>query len=256
MYKDIKEIAKDLYEFAKKEGVFEKIRNNYKGRKNVLVLGSTGAGKTNFLKSLQNLNASPIDYMDRTPSAYAINLVIGEIAFSFVDTPGQKLHSDKRNKAIRELIQKGKIETLINVVSYGYHEYRITEDIPVSDSNEIDEDYLIKHRGIEIKALKEVEAILADNETVKNFVTLVSKADLWWNRKPEVFEHYESGEYFQGIGEFNKLSHNVIEFSSVLHKFYKKGNMSGSFDELDRLRTRMSFFRTLVELSGKQYKTN
>ncbi len=91
-----------VFEKAHKEGWLEKLVNVFRHKHRVLVLGSTGAGKTNFLKSLVELVPTAIEQMNRTEFAKEHSFSILKQPFIFVDTPGQKVHETRRKRAIRE----------------------------------------------------------------------------------------------------------------------------------------------------------
>ena len=82
-------------------------------------------------------------------------------------------------------------------------------------------------------------------------LTVITKADIWWNIKEEVFDHYEKGAYFAKLGAAKLLTPIITPHSSVFHKFYGIGSLSGSFDEQDRILARANLLKSIVELVGK-----
>lgn len=216
-----------VFERAHKQGWLAKLVNVFRHKHRVLVLGTTGAGKTNFLKSLQEIVPSAIEQMNRTEFAKKHSLSILRQPFIFTDTPGQTVHESRRMRAIREAMSGG-ISGVINVVFYGYHEYRIGKSDAISQKGSVRESFLATHRQAELDALNEWTSLLGDEQTIGWFLTVVTKADLWWDRKDEVLEYYSSGPYHDALGEMKKLSPVVKEYCSVLHKFYGEAPLSGS----------------------------
>lgn len=239
-----------VFEKAHKEGLLEKLVNVFRHKHRVLVLGSTGAGKTNFLKSLVELVPTAIEQMNRTEFAKEHSFSILKQPFRFVDTPGQRVHESRRKRAIREAMGAG-IEGVINVVSYGYHEYRIGKSAAIGVDGLPNESFLKEHRQIEQDMLAEWTALLGDEHTIGWVLTVVTKADLWWHQKDEVLNHYTAGPYYAALGDVKKLSPVVKEYCSVLHKFYGAAPLSGVFDEEDRVRTKANLLRQLIAAIGK-----
>ena len=238
------EAAIELVKLAHKQGWLDKLKAAFRKKHRVLVLGATGTGKTNFLESLSELVPQAIHNMNRTEFAEKHAIRIVKEPFIFVDTPGDLPLKDRRISAIRDAM-KTDLAGVINVVSYGYHEYRIGKRGPIKDGS-INEEFLEKHREEEIKALNEWTMLLGGRETADWLITVVTKADLWWDRHDEVMAHYRSGPYAEALGEAKSLRPNVLEYCSVFHKFYGEGAMSGVFDEEDRIRTRANLLRVLL----------
>lgn len=190
------EIAKaiDLLKTAYKQGWLDKLATSLRKKHKVLVLGPTGAGKTNILESLTELIPKAIDQMNRTEFVQKHSIKISKQPFVFIDTPGQTLHKGRRISSIREAMA-GKIDGVINVVSYGYHEYRIGKKEAIASDGTINESFLERHRLVEMEALKEWTLLLGGRETARWLITVVSKADLWWHQREEVLAHYQSGKY-------------------------------------------------------------
>jgi energy-coupling factor transporter ATP-binding protein EcfA2 len=244
------QIAIKVLELAVKQGWLDKFLNAFRKKHTILVLGSTGTGKTNFLQSLIELTPKAIDQMNRTEFAQKHSIKIKKQPFVFVDVPGQALHSPRRIRAIRETMSRG-LSGIINVVSYGYHEYRIGKAKAVTAHGIVNEAFLKKHRQVEIDALAEWTSLLGSRDTTGWLINVITKADLWWNRKDKVLQHYVSGPYFEALGEAKSLEPIFLEYCSVFHKFYGDGTLSGNFDESDRVRARGNLLRTLLEAVGK-----
>lgn len=242
------ETIKQVYDLAKKQGWIDKLLSLLKKKHKILVLGSSGVGKTNLLQSLSTLMPEVIHYSRRTSDSTKSKLSIDEIPFEFIDTPGQSEHSAIRMRAIRESVSE--LDCILNIVCYGYHEYARGKEQAFEADGSLNFQYLEDNRKREIRALKEWSEILGGNAPYR-LITVVTKADLWWDNRDDVFNHYEKGDYFNELGACAQLSPLVIHHSSVFHKLYGIGPMSGSFDEGDRTLARANLLKTLVEVVGK-----
>ncbi|HYW07125.1 MAG TPA: GTPase domain-containing protein [Longimicrobium sp.] len=116
-------LAVEGVKFGVRRGWFRRFTDTFREKHRVFVLGSTGAGKTNFLLSLRKEAPAAIPHGDRTEFVTSHTLDIGGNLFAFVDMPGQPGQESRRGQAIRTM-PRLKTTGVINVVSYGYHEYR------------------------------------------------------------------------------------------------------------------------------------
>ena len=242
--------ALQLLQLAHKQGWLDKAIGAFKKKHKVLVLGSSGVGKTNLLKSLTTLTPEAIHFMNRTEFAQKHHIKIAKEPFIFQDTPGEFGKAPRRMKAVREALSSP-IAGVINVVSYGYHEHRTADSAMFGSNNYPKEDFLSAYREQEIAALAEWVELLGDEQHIGWAITVVTKADLWWHRKEEVLEHYSKGAYANSLGSLTRMAPSVVEYSSVFHKFYDKMPLSGAFDDQDRQRVRSNLLRTLLESVGK-----
>jgi hypothetical protein len=241
--------AVDIYKLAKELGWIDKLRTFWKKKRRLVVLGSTGAGKTEFIDSLKKLIPDLIHNTERTafPKKTTLGLA-ADVIIEVEDTPGQRGHSSRRLQSIRNAMKQG--DGVINVVSYGYHEYDISSSEALTKSGEVKEAFLKQHRLIEIEQLREWNQLLSAGLKKPWLITLVSKADLWWDDRHAVKEHYETGEYFQALGDAQQMNPTVCLYSSIRHKFFSTAPVSGFFDDDERLRLRADFFRVLFEALG------
>jgi energy-coupling factor transporter ATP-binding protein EcfA2 len=242
--KNLMKWGEALLEEAEKGGWLGKLLARFKKPVRVIVLGSTGTGKTNLLESLTKTLPDAIDAMNRTEFAERHKIRIKGKPFVFVDLPGQKGHSHRRLSAIRDAMTRDK-PGVLNVTAYGYHEYRIGAEEALDNGN-VKVDYIEKHRLVEIDALTEWVGLLGHRNTARWLITVVTKADLWWGRKKEVMEHYECGSYRTALRAAESLNPSTLPYSSVLHKFYGVGSLAGSLDENGRLGMRTNLLKTLL----------
>ena len=196
---------------AVKPKTVARLKSWLRGRAKVVVLGSTGVGKTQLIDSLTELLPRAISYLDRTTFSAHDDIQIGSQFFRVWDTPGQA--ASVTDRAVTLPAVSGKPFGVINVVSYGYHEYRADLATVFSSDGSVREAFLERHRGIEIEQLKTVLPHLTGNSNLRWFITVIAKADLWWGERDKVFDHYENGTYaheacrlFRGSADASSLS--------------------------------------------------
>lgn len=237
--------AIELVQLAHKQGWFDRLLTALRTKHRVLVLGPTGTGKTLFINSLTEAIPEAIDLMSRTEFVERKHIKITKHPFIFVDTPGQAHHRPRRIQAIREEMKEG-IAGIINVVSFGYHESRAVSIKGAIQDGRLDEAFLKRQRDHEIRQLKEWSELLGGRESANWLITVITKADLWWDRREVVRAHYESGPYYQSLGSAKSLNPTVLEYCSVFQKFYGEIHLSGDFEDRDRVRARADLLRGLL----------
>lgn len=240
----------ELVQMAHKQGWFGKLLDALRKKHRVLVLGPTGCGKTQFLHSLTEAVPKAINLMCRTDFVEEQRIKILDQPFIFVDTPGQVLHKTRRIHAIREAM-RSKIAGIINVVSFGYHESRAVNVKDAFKNGKINEVFLEKQRQQEINQLHEWVPLLGGSGTVGWLMTVVSKADLWWDWHEEVRAYYESGPYYKALDPARELNPIVLKYCSIFQRFYGEIPMSGKFEDEDRVRMRADLLRELLAAIGK-----
>jgi energy-coupling factor transporter ATP-binding protein EcfA2 len=239
-----------LYRIADDEGFLDRLKNFFKRKETIVVLGSTGSGKTNLLDSLGVAAAlvDPVPAITRTTTPDRRKVIVNERPFTIIDTPGQKAHAAQRQVIYREAMTKPPVR-IINVVSFGYHEYATGSQEALDGHGIPQDDWLRRHRGNELEAMREWLPLLGNGDTTSWILTVVTKADLWWNQREEILEYYEKGTYAQEISSADPhLRHSVLPYSSVFHRFYGAGPLAGTFDDEDRLQTTRHFLQQLVSL--------
>jgi hypothetical protein len=100
---------------------------------------------------------------------------------------------------------------------------------------------------VEIEALREWNQLLSAGVLDPWLITVVTKADLWWEQHTAVKGYYESGPYHAALSTAQSMRPSVCFYSSIRHLFYGKAPVSGYFDDEERLRLRANFFRVLFE---------
>lgn len=215
-----------VIQIAQQQGWLDKLRDFFKEKHPVLLLGSTGVGKTNFLQSLQTYIPSAIERFNRTELSDRVKVKIDNEVFDFLDTPGQIGKSEIRREAIRGALGTPNLG-VINVCCDGYHEYAtgVAEAIKDGQPNP---DWLKRHREIEIEAAREWAPIMGG--VPKYFFTVVNKCDLWWPDHDRVISHYESGGYNALLKDNDIMNRSVFAYSSVRHAFYETQTTNGIED--------------------------
>ncbi|MBL8230947.1 MAG: GTPase domain-containing protein [Bryobacterales bacterium] len=241
-----------LLKLAYRQGWLDRLVTLLRKKHHILVLGCSGAGKTAFLDSLAASIPSAIDRMNRTEFAQKHSIRIAKVPFVFHDTPGQTLHHSRRMQAVREAM-KGSIAGIINVVSYGYHESRVDREV-ATIGGKVNEEYLAQRRLQEIDALYEWTALLGDNGTVGWLMTVVTTADLWWDRRETVLDHYSAGPYSTALEPARSLRPVIVEYCSVFQKFYGEAPMCGDFQDADRSRAKGHLLSQLLVAVGRAQK--
>lgn len=132
------------------------------------------------------------------------------------------------------------------MVAYGYHEYQTTKEKVFLANGVVDPAFLAKHREIEIQQLDEWTALLGSPVTTNWLITVITKADLWWDQRSVAVQHYTSGPYYAALGSAQSLHPKVVMHSSVFSKFYGEAPLSGYFDERDRQELKQQLIQALL----------
>ena len=205
---------------------FKKIFNLLKnGDLKIVVFGAGGAGKSTLGKllagefeisgSLQTYQES-ISIEQYKLDSNALGLV--------VVAPGQERRQDTWGDLLRFLAD-GKIKLIIHVVSWGHHsfgglsytQHRLYKSGMTPD--DFIEEYTKDCRHRELDVLRKIEPHLSIADQKKTImITLITKQDLWWNKRLQVKEHYTNGNYeriIQDIRNQKGSSNFVHEYLSA-----------------------------------------
>lgn len=255
--KAVAEAAIDVISKAHKQGWFDKLVSALRQKHRVLVLGATGTGKTAFLESLNEVVPKAINLLNRTEFVEQRRIKISKELFVFTDTPGQIIHADRRKKAIKEAMRvKGGIAGIINLAAYGYHESSPLKTVALRNigrkTGKVDEKFLAQQRQAEIDLLGEWTPLLGGPDSAGWLITVVTKADLWWDRREQAMAHYQDGPYYHALQDAQSLNPVVLEYCSIFQKFYGQGVMSGEFGDADRTRAKEQLIRQMMAAIGKE----
>lgn len=169
-----------------------------KKKKRILILGCSGVGKTQFIETIHGLDtyikAARISREDRTLAVDSSRILLDDFALLISDTPGENLKDTMRKAEIANLI-KNNGEGIINVVSYGYHERPVSNMNEVASGEGFNLNYIEECRKKEISQLSEWVPLIPISN-VKWIITLVTKADVWWNEGViNIENYYKKGDY-------------------------------------------------------------
>jgi len=220
-------------------------------QKKILLTGTQGVGKTLFIESLIKDIVEPIPRSERTLAIKKTKKRTKHIRYVLIDTPGGRSSFIFTSKKITDLILE-KRPVVINIASYGYHEYELSKkDISEkvfssTDKNIINKKYLEKHRELEYKRLlewKNFYQIISPSW----FITVINKADLWWNDKEECLEYYKKGKYANIFKDLKDSQHICLLYCSIINKFYDIKPHT-NFDETNKRELKNSFMKSFKEI--------
>lgn len=184
----------------------------------ILLLGVSGSGKTQFLNSFLGI---PMLEDNRTyvPENKFYIFSNGR-KIQFVDLPGHVTLTSTRQKYVDE-ITKNKIKGIINVVNYGYNDAEINEsDVFKTGENEIKNAYLRDNRKNELTQLNEWLGRIHAESKPEWLISIVNKADIWYDKRDEVKEYYQNGDYGKAFVEIKRVvPHYIFLYCSVINPF-------------------------------------
>lgn len=240
--------AKALYDQARREGWQEKFIANFRRRTGLLLVGPSGTGKSNFLKALKTDFPEAIDLINRTVVVEKSRLKLGRYPFVVRDTPGDAAKTRERQRAYADHMRRNH-RGVVNVVSYGYHEYPKAVPSAVVGGKVVPK-FLKDHRAEELRSLGEWGSYL-DPKGERFILTVVTKADIWWRNRARVLSHYESGPYAKTLTDLGwTTNHVVVPYSSVSHRFFNQVDVSGEFDDAVRAVLKSHVLGSMVSLAA------
>jgi hypothetical protein len=225
------------------------------GREVVLLCGTSGAGKSQFIRSFQDGVSTPIPTTERTRGWRRAKVTKDKRRFELLDTPGQIGEGPIRRKAHLEAL-KAKRFGIINVVANGYHEGTASEGSAIAHTGseyQVRPEFLAQNLEVEIENLAEWSVELMD---AKWLITLVNKADLWWHpdTRESVLNHYSGNGAYGKILKSWQGKHIVLPYASTSKTFYDRVAMSGYFGDAQRLQCQVTAFQTLTSLIEQSKK--
>jgi energy-coupling factor transporter ATP-binding protein EcfA2 len=243
-------IGIESFALAKELGLLDRIPSIWKKKHVVLVVGATGTGKTNLLYSLTKLAPEAIDRISRTTMVKPYRVKVEGRYFTFLDTPGQEQHKSLRMRGIVQAMRK-KAAVVLNVVSYGYHEGTASLSEAIRPGKRVNTDFLNSRRGQEIANIAEWKDLFGSDVRVPRVITVVTKADLWWNEWETVIKHYREGSYAMSLDRAGLHDRIVVPYCSVYHRFYDQVPLAGSFDDKQRASLRRNLLEQLLTATGE-----
>jgi ethanolamine utilization protein EutP (predicted NTPase) len=190
-------------EISNKYGLSDKIARFVKGQKQIILLGETGTGKSALLNSLTGENTHG---RIKTVAVQSVEMKSDKTYIKVYDTPGHVSYEENRKELLRKMDTRGNKIGIINVVCYGYH-YRDDKDPDMSLNQFFEE-----NRKREIEQLKEINGYHYLTKGLKWVLTVVTKADLWYNEKDAVMKYYKSNDYSKSI----HVQHEIVPYCSKI----------------------------------------
>ena len=244
--------ATSLLKFIKIKEILYSIRkawNKYLSKPRVVVVyGESGVGKSQFLHTILN---NGVISEERTNDKTKMRLELADgHKIDFVDTPGHMSLQVVR-KTLNKEFAKGKIYGVINVVDYGYMSTPTlkNDDVFRAGTNEVKQEFLRDNRKREIKQIEEWVDLIDKESDVRWFMTVINKADVWYDDFEEVTNYYESGDYYEEIKALNHCCRIVCyPFCSIMTPYCGKP-MLLSMSEKDKRRMHKSLYDELLRLT-------
>ncbi len=225
---------KDIYDIAKAEGWVEALKGLLVRSPRILVLGSTGTGKSEVLKTLSSAELrDPIPAELRTDADYSVRVNLLGNMVEFVDTPGDYDFSESRISAVESAIRSG-YDGFINVVGFGFHEYNYgggEAQSALHPDGTPSTDWLARHQQREIEMLAEWIDLLRFAKRDPFLMTICNKADLWWQSRPKCREHYSSGDYSSLTARDAPERYSYHEFCAIKKAYYDRYEGNGSLSD-------------------------
>lgn len=141
-----------------------------------LVTGVTGAGKTSIITSGFGTGTD----VREIKSTDQVEEILGTIAnagyYVFIDTPGDPAREEVLESGVAKYITGGVVSGIVNVVSCGYNIPADRPDEPIPNASAI-----IEKQREDINYIKTLFDMAVEPKSIKWFLTVVNKSDLWGN---------------------------------------------------------------------------
>lgn len=252
-------------------------RISYRLRKGQLIIpifGAGGVGKTTAGRIFGGEN--PLDMSSEYRESIDEEIVDlkGDIPGKIVVGPGQHDREfsrvDRAWPAMYRSIVEGRANTIVNVVSYGYHSFLLNSykdhalykrGMSVPEFMDV---YTEKRRAAELDLAETLVAGVSAAEGPIFFLTVVNKQDLWWNCREEVRAFYEA-EYSEIIKKIGKslggqrFQHEILPSSLTLGNLMSESGellaeTTAGYDMQKHVLYMSSLFGVLASRSGQKTK--
>lgn len=228
----------------------------------VLIYGASGVGKSEFCRSLLEKPIAPTD-APRTVLYQELTLVLEDgHKIRLFDLPGHAGFKKNREKALGK-IAKYKSYGIIYVVSYGYHEVPEGQNLKMfkiaagseNDMAVIDTQYQKDNIKRELEQAKEWRSTIHLSNRIGWIVTVVNKADIWFEKKDEVMRYYEDEEEYSKelLGEHSTHPRLVYPYCSIISPFCKRP-MKLTFGERKKIGFHMHLRADLLNMIKDEKK--
>ncbi len=241
----------ETLEHARKKGWLERILDLFRSEPRIVLVGCSGAGKTQLLHSLRTHTPRAIDRLNRTQFAQEHAISLGNVEYVTCDTPGHPSKFRERVAAINDACNHGPCGVVV-VAAFGYHEYEfhggMTQAVEPTLGGKAADTWLEYHRAAETKHLEEIAPHLSAQNRVRWIVTCITKADAWWTHRNQVVTHYANSDYARVASGCGKPSHTLL-YCSRIQRFFGTASLDPEFDENEKDRLREEFIgQTLTQL--------
>ena len=222
-------------------------------KKHVIIFGESGTGKSQFLNAILG---NPAIESSRTRYTHECTLILENgRKICFYDSPG---HTSLQQDRIRltDKIRNRKIDGILNVVNFGYSESDTAQSLSIfkvpndkeQKIREVKESYLNENRKREISQLDEWFNLIRSDTELKWIITVINKADIWYEQREEVIDYYENGKYGQKLQQLDRCCKlYYYPYCSVISPF-GGSPMILSMDEREKLRMHHKLLAEFVEI--------
>lgn len=211
----------------------------------ILIIGAGGVGRT----TLGGFLSGDFDFLTNPPGEYEESLSIEKVILSgeehnqpsaaVVIPPGQEHRRDPTWSDLADLAN-GKFRGVILISAYGYHSLGISfKQHRLYSDNRGNRKFLTafleERRNDELAVLQRLVPHLKSNSNKLWFLSMISKQDLWWSKRPEVENHYEQGSYGTEIQQVRAhLGHNMFRHEFTYGSLVIANFVTGSNELLQK----------------------
>ncbi len=181
----------------------------------ILVLGAGGVGKSTLGHLLAGTAGAAVGEYAESHRIEEFRLTDDE-SVSLIVLPGQRHRRDSTWRDLEKEIEDGNVRGVILVNSWGYHALGAIsyKEHVLWEANPAKREFLAKFlehcRQDEIEILRRVGENIKKSPGKVWLLSLVTKEDLWWNKRSEVLDHYqaETGGYGSAVAEIQSAKGN------------------------------------------------
>jgi hypothetical protein len=227
--------------------VLKKLLDFWKKKHKILVLGSTGVGKTQFINSfIDDLQFDVVKHRTHLPKEIVAEVLSERIVF--LDNPGEPLKIEERRRVFSKTFIDDSYKGIINLVSYGYHETGDENKEEVSENGRVKPTFLAINREKELHHLAEWLPSAHTSKT-KWIISLINKADIWQANRNEVFTYYRKSAYGKAFENANMPQrHIMLPYCAIIHAFASLRQTDFEFGEEQKYEMKRHFTEILLQL--------
>ncbi len=203
-----------LSDKEKINNLLESLSKYLKTSFNIIVFGIASTGKTTMGRFIEG----KLTFRDLSTTQRSINIEFFNFQESknrkvnFIIMPGEERHEQTNISKLQETIAEKKTFGLINVVSYGYQFPKEMSHKNIIPEGKTLEDYLEKRREMEIESINKLLPYIKSANNLSWMITLVTKQDLWWDKRNRVKDHYQNGDYSRVVTKLQEYFGNQKPF--------------------------------------------